>query len=193
MADISNGCMKKSGGFFKPLFTKMSALIFMLCAVSLFADNEPPIESKLLDSDTLQAVFELPCSVDRLFALITDYANSHKVMPNVKKSVVLSTDRIGDDDITYVETTVGAAFFTTKYTAKMTANRARGFIGWEQIKGSFKKNSGSWHLTALSAKRTKVVYKTSLSHTLMPSSIKNSLVKKSLPDLYESLKKHTAD
>lgn len=183
---------KKNTTLFAFLKKNIFLFIFFACVSALFAE-ESPIEYSIIESDTLRAVFELPCSVDRLWNLITDYPNSDKVMPNIKKSIVLSSERIGSDEISYVETVVGYALFSMKYTVKMTADKQKGILSWDQTKGSFSKNSGSWHLTAVSDKCTKVVYTTSLSHKLMPDRIKNSLVKKSLPDLYESLKEHTHD
>ena len=167
-------------------------LALMLCAAALFAADKSPVQVEVISDDTVRAEFELPCAFDKAWNVITNYADSPNVMPNIKKATIVSTSRSGDDEIAYVDNEAGAGPFTSKYTVKMTANKKKGTIAWQQTKGSFSKNNGLWKLTSVAANRTQIVYTATLSHTLMPDSIKNMLVKDSIPDLYESLKKHTS-
>ncbi|MCL1911799.1 MAG: SRPBCC family protein [Leptospirales bacterium] len=176
----------------KPLQSVFLAFFFFVCAfLPLFAQNSP--QSEFLDADTLQVTFELPCSFDRLWNLITDYENSPNVMPNIKKASIIFSQHAKDVNVDHVTNVAGAGPFTVTYTVKMTSVKSKGLITWEQIKGPFSKNQGSWQITRLSEKLVKVVYIVSLNHKYMPDSIRQMLIKKSIPDLYGSLKKNTQD
>jgi len=176
----------------KLLKSVILALFFCVCALlPVFPEN--PVQITILDKDTLQASFELPCSFDRLWNLITNYENSPNVMPNIKKATIIFSNHTPNINVDHVTSIAGAGPFTITYTTKITAIKSNGLITWEQIEGSFTKNQGSWHITAPSGKLVRVVYTASVSHRFMPDSIREMLVKKSIPDLYESLKKHTKD
>ena len=175
----------------KPLKLISLVLLLICTLLPVFAQN--PVQTILLSKDTLQSSFELSCSFDRLWNLITDYENSPNVMPNIKKASVIFSKHTPSVNIDHVTSTAGAGPFTVTYTTKITATKSKGLIVWEQIDGSFTKNQGSWRMTALSEKLTKVVYTVSLDHKYMPDNIRNMLTKRSVPDLYESLKKHTQD
>jgi ribosome-associated toxin RatA of RatAB toxin-antitoxin module len=175
----------------KPLLFVIFFFAFVLSQPA--ASKDVPVETTMLNDDTLQAVFELPCSFERLWETITNYENSPNVMPNIKKATVISSQHGGKANIDYVASVAGAGPFSISYTTKITSIKSDGLITWEQTEGSFTKNYGSWRLTALSKKLTKVVYTVTLSHKYMPNSIKNMLTRRSVPDLYESLKKNTQD
>lgn len=174
------------------------ALFFLgiaMCLAPFFsavlADETPAIQYKQIDDDTLQVEFNLPCAPDTLWVVLTDYPNSHKVMPNVRKTTVLSTSTEGEAQIAIVETKVGAGPFSMTYKSKMTAVRSHLLLLWEQTEGGFTKNSGNWQLSQAPNGGTNVVYTASLSHPLMPNWLKKSLIKDSIPELYESLKRNT--
>jgi len=169
---------------------KNIALLLLICGPLSAAD---PVTITQLDNDTIQASFELPSTVDRVWAVITNYENSPNVMPNIKKATIISSQHSTDVNVDYVTSVAGAGPFTVTYTSKITAVKSKGIINWEQVKGPFVKNYGSWSIKAVSDKLTKVVYTATLNHKYMPDRIKRSLVKKSIPDLYESLKKHSSD
>jgi len=114
-------------------------------------------------------------------------------MPNIKKASIIYSQYTPDTNIDYVTSIAGVGLFTITYTTKITSIKSKGLITWEQTSGSFTKNQGSWQITALSEKLVRVVYTVSLDHKFMPDSIRQILIKKSVPDLYESLKKHTQD
>ena len=176
----------------KLLKSTIFAILFSAYALlPVFAQN--PMQTTFLNEDTIQASFELPCSFERLWNLITDYENSPNVMPNIKKASIISSQHARDVNVDYVTNLAGAGPFTVTYTVKMTSIKSRGLITWEQTSGSFTKNQGSWQITSLSEKLIKVVYIASLNHKYMPDSIRQMLIKRSLPDLYKSLKKHTQD
>ncbi len=169
----------------------MSVILFLPSVCS--ADSDPDIKYVQLDDDTLRAEFTIPGSFDRLWNAINDYANSDKIMPNIKKTTVLSSETSGGTVISCVETTVASGPFSITYQSKLTAVKKDGILVWDQIKGGFTKNRGSWKLSSVSPTETHVVYENCLSHPFMPEWIKRSLVKKSVPDLYNSLVKAAAE
>ncbi|MFW6366434.1 MAG: hypothetical protein ACOC2H_08185, partial [Spirochaetota bacterium] len=74
------------------------------------------------------------------------------------------------------------------YTSTLHENKQQYHITWNQVEGPFSKNSGSWKLNPITDTQTAVIYTIELNHPLMPSSVRNSLIKKSIPDMYLALK-----
>lgn len=163
------------------IMKKLSLILLLFTKSILLAQN--PISYSIDKNNILTAQFELDGSVDEVWKLITDYENSDKIMPNVKKTVILSRQ----DNLITVETTVGSGPFSMTYTAIMTEIPKTKKLLWQQKDGPFSKNRGSWHLTSLPGKRTKVTYEIEMDHKLLPDGLRQKLVKGSIPELYESL------
>ncbi|MDA3901796.1 MAG: SRPBCC family protein [Spirochaetes bacterium] len=160
------------------------AILFTLSGTT--ATAEEPISYSIDQNNKLTARFELDGTPGQVWKLITNYEQSHLIMPNVKKTIILSRE----NNVVTVETTVGTGLFSMTYTAIMTEIPRERRLIWQQKKGSFSKNNGSWKLTYLDDNRTAVIYQIEMDHVMLPNGLRRKLVKGSVPDLYESLQKH---
>lgn len=170
------------------MVTKKSIPLIILCFVSLslYATQDITYRAVPDTESGIQAECTLESPAEDIWALLTDYQNSGTIMPNIEKTTVLEKEK----NETLVKTTVKQSVFTMTYTSKMREDKQQYLITWSQVEGPFSKNSGSWKLKPVDETTTKVVYTIELDHPLMPASVRSSLIKKSIPDMYGALQRN---
>lgn len=173
----------------KGVRTRLVCLLIFIttAAFSSMADTRASYRFTSLGEDSVQAIFNVQSNADKIWVLLTDYKNSHKYLPIVERTSILHREK----DTTLVKTIVkwGPLRMTTH--SRITALREKLYIKWNQLKGPFTKNSGSWQLKPLSGNLTKVIYTVNLNHPLMPSSMHKSLIEKSIPNLCKSIQAYS--
>lgn len=112
----------------------------------------------------------------RIYDLLIRYQQYPEFMPELRSVKILRQQ----DPIDLVEFT---AFYlrTMRYTLKILRHPHRG-ISWEQVRGDFKKNSGSWHLIPAAAGKTRAIYSLDLQVPfLVPPPVFSALAQVALP------------
>lgn len=125
-------------------------------------------------------------SAEKYYAAVTDYNQYPKILPEVG-SIKIKNQTPNSASIEYTVNLIK----TFHYTLKMTQN-APTSLTWDLEEGSlFKKNSGSWTITALGPNQCKVSYNLEVDIKLFaPKSITNALVAVNLPRMMQSFFEH---
>lgn len=125
-------------------------------------------------------------SAEQYYAAVTDYRNYTKILPEVD-SIAIKNETETSASIEYTVTVIKSF----KYTLKMTQKKPT-FVSWDLEDGSlFKKNSGSWTITALGANKCKVAYNIDLDLKIFaPKSVTNALVANNLPKMMQQFADH---
>lgn len=113
---------------------------------------------------------------ERIYNLLTCYRRYPEFMPELRSVRILRQE----DTVDLVEF---MAFYlrTMRYTLKILRHPYRG-ISWEQIRGDFKKNSGTWQLIPASADKTRAIYSLDLQVSfLVPPPVFSALSRVALP------------
>jgi ribosome-associated toxin RatA of RatAB toxin-antitoxin module len=109
-------------------------------------DTRPPGASPGAGGGTAVAV--VPASVDRVWAVLTDYPGHPRYYPGVESAEVLETS----GPRVLVRYTVRIGFFTFRFHMNKVADRARRRIEWhlaeDRANGLLRENSGYWLVEA---------------------------------------------
>lgn len=95
----------------------------------------------------LTASILVPCSVERLWQVLTDYDNLAEVVPNLTLSRRIGTSESG----TLLEQVGTQCFLNIKFCARVVLNMVEQFpthLGFEMVEGDFKLFKGAWKLEA---------------------------------------------
>jgi len=138
---------------------------------------------------TVEAVADAPPAA--VWRIIDDCANYKRTMPRISESRLLS--RTGN--ISVCEVTVDMPMPTSDLTS---VNEATATIGpplwrraWRLLRGDYKRNGGSWTLSAFDAAgtRTRIVYKVHAEpNTSVPAFIIRKAQQRALPELIERVR-----
>ncbi len=124
-------------------------------------------------------------TVDKCWAVISDYERYPEFLPEVKK--IRTMNRRGNEvDVQYEAEVVKVI----KYTVHMK-EEAPQKVSWSFIDGEFMKdNKGGWVLEDAGEGKTKATYSIAVEvGMLVPKTIVNALVDTQLPKLLENFKK----
>jgi ribosome-associated toxin RatA of RatAB toxin-antitoxin module len=138
-----------------------------------------------------KAVIKAP--MEKVWALIEKCENYEKTMLNIKSAKELSRKGNKVRCETVVDLPWPLSDLKSVTDANHTLNPGQSYVrAWTLVKGDFDYNNGSWKLTPFKgdASKTLLVYTVHVKpHTSVPDSIKASAQRKSLPDLFEHLRK----
>jgi len=123
-----------------------------------------------------------------VWCIISDYNNSWKFMPNIVESSAIR--REGNQ--VWTRTVVKAGVLQAKFFALSTERKDIGELAWKQIEGPFTTNHGKWVIESAGSGLSMLTYQSNLDHKMMPEWIRNYLIRKSLPKLFEAIRKRAA-
>lgn len=145
-----------------------------------------------LPEATVHAVIDAPPS--KVWAIISDCARYKRTMPRIKDSKLLSQS----GNKTVCEVTVDMPFPLSNLTSVSEATHVIGPPTWERkwhmLRGDFARNEGAWILSNFNPEgtRTRVVYRVLAEpNTAVPNAIIKKAQQSSLPNMIESIRKHS--
>lgn len=123
--------------------------------------------------------------MDKIYALITDYASYKDFIPEVRAVQIL--ERNGEEATVQYEAEI---IKKIKYTLRHSGSPPNR-LTWSFVKGEFMKdNKGSWELVDQGGGKTLVTYNIEIGlGPLVPKSIVDTLTATSLPKLLENFKR----
>ena len=124
-----------------------------------------------------------------LFGVITDYEKYPKFLPETVDVEIASRGKRKKDGTRTVDVDFQIKVVKRfEYTLCMIESPSDS-VSWEQVTGPFKRNTGSWTLEAKGKNKTEATYAVTVEvGFLVPRSIINMLVGKSLPDTVRRFK-----
>lgn len=169
------------------IFTVFPFVFFSFFGKPLSADN---ISFRYLSDDKshLEAVFSLDYPADLVWKVLTDYEASPRFLPNTEKVTILKNEDMNK----VTETVIKSGPFTISYLCGIIEDSSSYTMNWQQNEGPFKVFFGSWKLVPEDDSKTRVIYTVKMIHPLMPASVKNSLIKGSIPKIRKRLSAYLA-
>ena len=124
-------------------------------------------------------------SIEKIFAVLTDYASYPEFMDGVT-SVEVVSKKAGKAVVKYDINLMKTFSYTLELTEKAPSE-----IKWKFKEGDiFKSNTGGWHLKDLGDGTTEVTYIVEVDFKgLVPSMITNKLVSSNLPSMLKAVEK----
>lgn len=145
-----------------------------------------------LPEATVHAVIDAPPA--KVWAIISDCARYKRTMPRIKDSKQLSQS----GNKTVCEVTVDMPFPLSNLTSVSEATHVVGPPTWERkwhmLRGDFARNEGAWILSSFNPEgtRTRVLYRVLAEpNTSIPNAIIRKAQQSSLPNMIESIRKHS--
>lgn len=138
----------------------------------------PIMENNRYRGVTATGIIEVPPPV--VWKLITDYENDAKYFPNTRESRVVDKD----GNRILVHKKMKFYFFSFNVDIEYKEDRECLKLYWNQVKGPFTLNSGTWTLEPFGGNRTLAVYAIRLDHPLMTRWLAEKLMKKNIPEMY---------
>ena len=99
---------------------------------------------------------EIEASLERVFAVAADVANSHVWQPSLERVEVLESD--AENRPTLVETEADAIVKKTRQILRFSYDGAPTGMRWHQEKGDVKSLTGSWSFTVLESTLTEATF-----------------------------------
>lgn len=128
--------------------------------------------------------------VEKVFEVVTDYANYKHFMPYTTVSEVKR--REGDQVWFYTE--LKFPLKTIRYEIKCRLDRASWTASWTLVEGNLKSNEGSWKLEPYGPDETYAIYTVYIDPGFpIPGYILNKLTQGSLPMLIEAVRRRSGD
>jgi len=131
----------------------------------------------------------LDVNIDKLFVVITNYKEYPDFVTGITKVEVLE-DQDSKARVKYYVSLMKEV----EYVLDHVADKAAGTIKWTLVESPFfKKNEGSWQLTAAGDNQTSVKYETDTEFSFpVPGFVLRKLIKTSLPPMVRSFGKRAA-
>ncbi len=141
-------------------------------------DIKPIMENNRYRGATATGIIEVPPQV--VWKLLTDYENDAMYFPNTRESRVVDKD----GNRILVHKKMKFYFFSFNVDIEYKEDRECLKLYWNQVKGPFTLNSGTWTLEQSGGNRTKASYEIRLDHPLMTRWLAERLMKKNIPEMY---------
>jgi len=119
------------------------------------SDSEPVYEAMIGGEKYSVTKMVMHAPVDKIWRVLTDYANAPKVFPQMKKCQVIKDD--GAVKIVKEVVAPSGPLGTFSYVLKLS-EKAPHTLEWSRVSGSFKEVRGFWKLEALADGKTLVTY-----------------------------------
>ncbi len=138
------------------------------------------------DKSHLEAIFVINHPVDRVWKVLTDYEASPRFLPNTKKVTFVKQE----GNSTTTRTMVHSGPFKMGYTCLINKYPETNLIKWKQIEGPFHEFFGSWKVLPMDESSTVIIYRVRMVYPLLPDTVKNSLLKDSIPKIRTKLTRY---
>jgi ribosome-associated toxin RatA of RatAB toxin-antitoxin module len=138
---------------------------------------------------TAIGVIDAPSDV--VWGMITDFESHPKFIPMQKSSKIVKRDGNSTWVNLIVEVGLAEMKMTNKNVEYVTPDKRT--LTWDQEKGPFTVSSGHWIIEPYKKTKTKATYTASLAHPLLPNSLAAKLIKNSFPELFQNLRKRSAE
>ncbi|MGF1523768.1 MAG: SRPBCC family protein [Leptolyngbyaceae cyanobacterium] len=128
-------------------------------ATLLVGDTDLAITAEKLQgrSRRICASISIPCSVEHLWYVLTDYENLADFIPNLTSSRRLENSESG----TLLEQVGSQCFLNIKFCARVVLNMVEQFphhLGFTMVEGDFKAFEGMWKLEPIDDGVTNLIY-----------------------------------
>ena len=133
----------------------------------------------------VRAELVIDAPVKLVWDMINDYDHQADYMPQVIESSVLKSEA----NKKWVRIKIKILFFKIGITTVHTFGGKKFYYNWALVEGPFDVNSGSWHLEPYGDNKTRVNYRAVVVHKLMHDWIMADIVKKSLPEMFDTFRK----
>lgn len=137
-----------------------------------------------------QRSIEINVPLDKLFAVVQDFAKYPEFIPEMKQVNVLRKGSTGQDVEFHIELDLPLGMKKRiVYSLAFTEDAPKG-VRWQLIKGEYMKgNVGNWAFKALADNKTEATYTIELSFgALVPKVVANFLAEQSLPKMLGQFK-----
>lgn len=189
-----------------PVSASLLALALTLAPALVTAPAFGPADQKKLDAGevlikpvppsggsgiAVKAAALIDAPPERVFSVVDDCGHFHEFMPRTEKSEERS--RTADRSICFVEISMPFPFSNLwSETEVVRAKRPDGGWSrqWRLVRGSYKKNSGSWTLLPHGEGRTLAIYRLDTEPDIaLPDALIRSAQAGSLPDVFTAVRK----
>lgn len=177
----------------------ISAAVFVISGAVYLSAGEPDLDKGELAVSSSRtgkyrdatAVGIIDAPADIVWGIITDFESHPKFIPMQKSSRIVKRE----GNATWVDLVVKVGLAEMEITNKnmQFITPGKRTVTWDQEKGSFSVSSGKWIIEPYKKTKTKATYNASIGHPLMPNSLAEKLVKNSFPELFQNLRKRTAE